>query len=151
MSFPGAILSGLVATFVSYVTTRLTTVNQMGLENIFSTMCTKKEERRLGFILLYVGGAILGLIYAALWSVGVGWPDYLWGFIFGVVQWLALGLALGALPLFHVGIRTGLTPYPGIYMTRLIGPLAFVAGLVHHVIFGFVVAYVYQFFRSRYG
>jgi hypothetical protein len=155
MSLTGAIIAGIVATFVSWVTTRLSTRNQMGMELIFGSMFSRGTQFRqrpiLGFVLLYMGGAILGVIYAALWSVEIGWPDYLWGFIFGVVQWLVLGLALGALPFFHAGIRSGATPYPGPYMTRLLGPLAFVAGLTNHVIFGFVVAYVYQFFRSRYG
>ena len=81
----------------------------------------------------------------------IGWPDYSWGSLFGVIQWLVLGLALAGLPLVHVGIRSGTFPFPGIYMTRLFGPLAFIAGLTNHFIFGFVVAYVYQFFRSRYG
>ena len=48
MSFSGAIIAGLVATFVSYVTTRLSTVNQMGMERIFGTMFTGREHRRLG-------------------------------------------------------------------------------------------------------
>lgn len=151
MSFPGAIIAGLAATFVSYVITRLVTVNQMGMERVFGTMFSGQARPRLGFVLLYLCGAVLGVVYAALWSVEIGWPDYLWGLVFGIVQWLVLGLALGVLPFVHAGVRSGTFPYPGLYMTRLLGPPAFVAGLASHVIFGFVVAYVYQFFRSRYG
>jgi hypothetical protein len=151
MSFSGAVIAGLAATFVVYISTRLTTVNQMGMERFFSGMFTRQEHPRLGFLLLYLFGALLGLVYAALWSVEIGWPDYLYGFIFGVFQWLIFGLAMGALPLFHSGIRSGAIPAPGAYMYRLLGPWALIAGLTNHVLFGFIVAYVYQFFRSRYG
>ena len=151
MSFPGAIIAGLVATALSYVTTRLSTVNRMGLERIFGTMFTRRENPFLGFLLLFLGGAFFGVIYVAFWSVGIGWLDYQWGCIFGGLQWLLLGLALGRLPLVHAGIRSGTFPSPGLYMTRLLGPLAFIAGLMNHVFFGFMVVYVYQFFRTRYG
>lgn len=151
MSFPGAVIAGLVATFICYVTTRLSTMNLMGMEHYLGTMFTRTGSTRLGFLLLFIGGVIFGLIYAALWSVGIGWPDYLYGLIFGIVQWLIVGLLVGLLPAVHVGIQVGTVPAPGFYMTNLLGGWAFLAGLVNHTLFGLVFAYFYQFFMSRYG
>ncbi|MGD0229749.1 MAG: hypothetical protein ABSC19_05225 [Syntrophorhabdales bacterium] len=151
MSIPGAIIAGLVATLILYVLTRLTTMNRMGMERYLSTMFFARANATLGFTLLFVAGGIFGLIYAYLWSMGIGWPDYLYGLINGVVQWLAVGLAIGLLPLVHRGIRSGDVPPPGFYMTNLLGKWAFLAGLVNHAIFGLAIAFVYQFFRGRYG
>ena len=150
MSFPGAIIAGLIATLIFYVITRLSTMNLMGMERYFSTMFTKKENAAVGFVLLFAGGIILGLIYAFLWSAGIGWPSYLYGFIFGIVQWFIVGLLIGILPAVHTGIRSGAIPAPGIYMTNLLGIWALPAGLATNVIFGLVFAFIYQFFRGRY-
>lgn len=151
MSFPGAIIAGLVATFVCFVTTRLSTMNLMGMEHYLGTMFTRTKNMSLGFLLLFAGGVIFGLIYADLWSVGIGWPSYLYGLIFGIVQWLVVGLLVGFLPTVHIGIQAGRVPAPGLYMTNLLGGWAFLAGLVNQVIFGLVFAYFYQFFMGRYG
>ena len=107
MNFPGAVLGGLVATFIVWVITRLSTMNLMGLERYFSTLFNQRQNTIIGFVLLYALGIGLGLVYAALWSVGIGWPSYLYGLIFGVVQWFVIGLLIGFLPAVHAGIRSG--------------------------------------------
>ncbi len=150
MSLVGAIIAGLVATGIFFITTRLTTMNLMGWERYLATMFSERKNPPAGFILLFAGGVVISLLYAALWSVGIGWPSYLYGLIFGIFQWLIAGVLVGALPAFHAGIRAGTVRAPGLYMTNLLGGWAFVAGLVNHVIFGLVVAYFYQFFASRY-
>jgi len=151
MSFPGAVIAGLVATFVFFVLTRLFTMNLMGMERYLGTMFTRRESPVLGFLLLFAWGVIFSLIYAGLWSIGIGWPGYRFGLLFGVIQWLVVGSLIGALPLVHAGIRAGVVPPPGAYMIRLLGPAAFLAGLSSHAIFGLAVAYFYQFFRTRYA
>lgn len=151
MSMLGAIVAGLVATGVFYVITRLTTMNLMGWERYLGTVFTERKNDTAGFVLLFVCGVIISLLYATLWSLGIGWPDYLYGLIFGIVQWLVAGLLAGALPAFHVGIRAGAIRSPGLYMTNLLGRAAFLAGLVNHVIYGLAVAYFYQFFAGRYS
>lgn len=150
MSFPGAILGGLVATFVVWVITRLMTMNLMGLERYFSTMVTEEKNPAIGFAFLYVLGLILGLVYAVLWSAGIGWPSYMYGLIFGVAQWLVLGFLVQFLPRVHAGIRSGTIGAPGLYMTNLAGLWAFPAGLLSNTTFGLTFAFVYQFFASRY-
>ncbi len=150
MSLLGAIVAGLAATAVFYVITRLTTMNLMGWERYLGTMFTERKNDATGLVLLFACGVIISLFYVTLWSLGIGWPDYLYGLIFGIAQWLIAGLLAGALPAFHVGIRAGAIQPPGLYMTNLLGRGAFLAGLVNHVIYGLVVAYFYQFFASRY-
>ncbi|OPY70321.1 MAG: hypothetical protein A4E57_00596 [Syntrophorhabdaceae bacterium PtaU1.Bin034] len=151
MDFAGAVISGLIATFVFTITTRLTTLNQMGMERYFSTMFTRNRHAVLGLALLFVAGCVIALVYAALWSVDIGWPSYLYGLIFGVAQWLVVGLALAALPRVHAGVRAGTERPPGPFMVNILGKWAFLAGLANHVIFGLCIAYFYQFFRGRYG
>ena len=151
MSFPGAIIAGLVATFVFFVLTRLFTMNLMGMERYLSTMFTRREKPSLGLVLLFVWGIVFSVIYASLWSMGIGWPGYRWGLLFGVVQWLLVGLLVGALPMVHVGVRRGIVSPPGAYMTKVLGRAAFLAGLLNHAIFGLAVAFFYQFFRTRYA
>lgn len=150
MSVPGAVIAAVAATFVVWVTTRLSTMNLMGLERYFSTLFTKKENTTAGFALLYLFGIILGLIYAALWSAGIGWIGYLYGFVFGVAQWCVIGLVIGALPAVHKGIRSGTIEAPGIFMTNIAGLWAIPAGLANNALFGLAFAFVYQFFASRY-
>jgi hypothetical protein len=151
MSFLGAVIAGLVATLIFWVTTRLSTMNLMGMERYLGTMFTESKNERLGFVLLFVGGVLFGLIYAALWSADIGWIGYRFGLLFGIVQWLIVGLFVGFLPAVHVGIRVGSVPAPGLYMTNLLGGGAFLAGLANHMIFGLAFAYFYQFFITRYG
>jgi len=151
MSFPGAVIAGLVAMSIFFVVTRLFTMNQMGMERYLATMFSERDRSGLGLILLLVLGMILGLIYAALWSAGIGWPGYFWGPVFGIFQWLLLGLLMAGLPRVHAGIRAGRVPSPGVYMTNLLGGWAFLAGLSTNLVFGLTFAFFYQFFRTLYA
>lgn len=125
-------------------------MNLMGMERYLGTLFTKKENTTVGFVLLYLLGIILGLIYAALWSAGIGWISYLYGVIFGIVQWLVIGVVIGSLPSVHAGIRSGRVKAPGIFMIDLAGLWAIPAGLANNALFGLTFAFVYQFFASRY-
>lgn len=151
MSLLGAIVAGLVATLIFWVITRLFTMNLMGMEHYLGSMFTKNENKKLGLLLLFMEGVLFGIIYAALWAANIGWIGYRFGLLFGIVQWLIVGLFAGFLPAFHAGIREGSMPAPGLYMTNLLGGWAFPAGLATHALFGLAFAYFYQFFITRYG
>lgn len=151
MSVAGAIIAGFVATAVFVVTSRLTTMGQMRMERYLATFFVESDHPLAGFILAFGIGGCFGLLYAVLWALEIGWPSYQYGLIFGIVQWVIVGLVLGSLPRIHGGIRTGMVPAPGPYMMNLLGPLGFLAGLFNHVLFGFCIAYFYQFFATRYG
>ncbi len=151
MSYSGAVVAGLVATLVFWATTRLTTMNLMGMERWFAWMFTARENKKLGFVLLFAAGVLSGLIYAALWSANVGWIGYRFGLLFGAVEWLIVGLFAGFLPAAAADVRSSPARAPGFYMTNLLGGWGFVAGLANYMIFGLAFACFYQFFMLRYG
>lgn len=88
-------------------------------------------------------GSLFAIVYTALWAAGVGSSSAASGALFGVVHWVIVGLMMGAMPMMHAGIRAGSVPAPGVYMLKNDGPMAFIGGLVGHVIYGVVVAVVY--------
>ncbi len=126
-------------------------MGQMRMERYLATFFRGSDHPVLGFIAAFAIGGCFGLAYAGLWALEIGWPTYEYGVVFGAVQWLIVGFLLGGLPRVHGGIRTGIVPTPGPYMKNALGPLGFLAGLANHVLFGFFIAYFYQFFATRYG
>ena len=50
------------------------------------------------------------------------------------------------IPMMHAGIKNGDVEEPGLWMTNQGGMMAFVGGLMGHMIFGIVVALVYNLF-----
>jgi len=53
---------------------------------------------------------------------------------------------MGVVPTMHTAIRAGTVPAPGLYMMNNGGLMAFLGGLVGHMLFGFTVAFVYGLF-----
>ncbi len=47
------------------------------------------------------------------------------------------------IPMMHAGIKSGEVEKPGLWMTNQGGMMAFVGGLMGHMVFGIVVALVY--------
>ncbi len=88
-------------------------------------------------------GVVFGLVYAFLWSRGFGAATWGIGLIFGIAQWLIVGMVMGMIPMMHVGIKSGAVKAPGLWMTNDGGVMAFMGGLVGHAIFGAVTALVY--------
>jgi hypothetical protein len=92
----------------------------------------KQDAVTLGGAIHFSMGILFAIIYAALWSVGIGSPTWWWGIIFGAVH----GLLVIALLL--------------VVMHRLPRPSASITGLAvmgailfNHIVFGVVVALVY--------
>jgi hypothetical protein len=50
--------------------------------------------------------------------------------------------------MMHVGIKAGTIQAPGVYMLNAGGMMAFVGGLIGHVVYGLVVALVYGAFPA---
>jgi len=57
-----------------------------------------------------------------------------------------VGVMMGAIPMLHAGIKAGSVSTPGVFMLNSGGMMAFMGGLIGHVIFGVVVALVYGLF-----
>ena len=115
------------------------------------------QLRLLGTMMLpdgaaaYVGGGmihaimsvIFALIHIAIYNaLGLGSNLMLWGLAFGVVHWMAAGIAMGMMPMMHSGIKHGTIGAPGIFASAY--PVVTSAGfLLLHLVFGVVVAAIY--------
>jgi len=149
MNVLGAIVASLVGTAVFTMVMVLAPrmgMPKMDIVGLLGTMFGK-ENRLLGWMMHGMLGMIFGLIYAFLWSLGVGAPTWLGGLAFGTVQWLIVGMLMGLMiPMMHAGIRRGEVKSPGYWMTNDGGMMAFLGGLLGHMIFGIVIALVYSLF-----
>lgn len=145
MDILSAVISGIVGTIaISAVMAMapLMGMPKMDIVGMLSTMFGK-PNKVLGWIMHFMMGVVFALIYALLWSIGIGSAGWLSGLIFGAVHWLVVGLMMAMIPVMHVGIKNGDVEAPGLWMTNQGGILAFIGGLMGHMIFGLVAALVY--------
>jgi len=148
MNVIGAVVAGLVGTAVFSMILAMAPrmgMPRMDIVGLLSTMFGK-ENRPLGWMMHLMMGVIFALIYALLWSRGILAPTWLGGLVFGALHWLIVGMIMGMIPMMHMGIRSGRVMAPGLWMTKGGGMLAFVGGLMGHMVFGVVTALVYSLF-----
>jgi hypothetical protein len=93
---------------------------------------SKESAVTLGGAIHFSLGVVFAVIYAALWSLGIGSPTWYWGMLFGAVHGLLIILLL------LVVMR--LFPQVSPYFNKLGVMLAI---LLNHIVFGVVVAVVY--------
>jgi hypothetical protein len=150
MNLIGAIVAGFIATLV--FTAVLMMAPRMGMPrmdivDLLGTMFSAKSNRALGWVMHLMMGMVFGLVYAFLWTQGIGSDTWLYGLVFGAIHWLVVGVMMALIPMMHAGIKSGAVKAPGMWMTGNGGGLmAFMGGLVGHMIFGVVVALVYAAF-----
>ena len=130
MNVFGAIVAGLVGAAVFSMVMVMAPRMGMPKMDIIGLLGTMfgKENRLLGWMVHVMIGILFGLIYAFLWSKGIGAPTIAGGLIFGAAQWLIVGIVMGMIPFMHIGIRRGEVKAPGLWMTNNGGMLAFGAG-----------------------
>lgn len=148
MNVIGIIVAGLVGTIaISMVMAMAPKMGmpKMDIVDLLSSMFGK-PNRSLGWMMHFMMGVVFALIYTLLWSYGVGSPTLLNGLLFGAVHWLIVGMVMGMMPMVHAGIRSGVVKAPGLWMTKNGGVMAFMGGLVGHIVFGLVVVLVYNLF-----
>ena len=149
MNILGAIVAGLAGTAVFSMVMLMAPkmgMPKMDIVGLLGSMLGK-ENRQLGWMMHAMLGVVFGLVYAFLWSKGIGSPTWHGGAIFGAGQWLIVGMIMGAMiPMMHAGIRSGEVKAPGFWMTNNGGMMAFAGGLFGHLVFGAVVALVYSLF-----
>ena len=93
----------------------------------------KQDAVTLGGAIHFTMGILFAIIYAALWSVGIGSPVWWWGLIFGLVHGM----------LVIVSLYVVLHRYP--QLSEILNGLPVVAAiLLNHMVFGLVVAIVYS-------
>ena len=146
MNILNAVIAGIVATIV--FTMVLVMAPKMGMPkmdivSLLGSRFSAKSNQALGWMMHLMMGIVFALIYAFLWSNGIGAATWLGGLVFGAIHWLIVGMVMGMIPMMHVGIKSGTVQAPGLWMTNNGGVMAFMGGLVGHMIFGVVVALVY--------
>jgi uncharacterized membrane protein YagU involved in acid resistance len=146
MNILSAVIAGTVASLVFSVILAIAPrmgMPKMDIVSLMGSMFSAKSNQTLGWMMHLMMGIVFALIYAFLWSSGVSGATWLGGLIFGAVQWLLVGMVMGMIPMVHVGIKSGVVQAPGMWMTNNGGAMAFMGGLVGHMIFGAVIALVY--------
>lgn len=149
MSIIGAIVAGIVGTAVFTMVMVMAPrmgMPKMDIVGMLGSMFNKDGNRSLGMIIHLMMGVVFTLIYAGVWSAGIGSATLVGGLIFGAIHWLVVGMGMGMIPSMHAGIKAGTVGAPGLYMTNNGGMMGFMGGLIGHLVFGLVVALVYPLF-----
>ncbi len=147
MNILNAVIAGVVASLVFSMVLALAPkmgMPKMDIVSLLGSMFSAKSNQALGWMMHVMMGVVFALIYAFLWSLGIGTATWMGGLIFGAVQWLIVGMVMGMMPMMHVGIKSGEINAPGLWMTNNGGLMAFMGGLIGHMIFGIVIALVYS-------
>ncbi|MFW6069388.1 MAG: hypothetical protein ACOC9E_07375 [Chloroflexota bacterium] len=149
MSILGAIVAGLIGTAV--ITIVMNMAPQMGMPKMdivgmLGSMFSPEGNRTLGLAMHLMMGIVFAIIYALLWNAGLGTVGLLWGALFGAGHWIVAGAMMGGMSMMHAGVKAGAVEAPGVFMVNNGGVMAFMGGLIGHVIFGLVVSLVYGLF-----
>lgn len=148
MNILAVVISGIVGTVAISMVMALAPnmgLPKMDIVGMLSTMFGK-PNRTLGWIMHVLMGIVFALIYAFLWSLGIGSASWLSGLLFGIGHWLVIGVMFALIPMMHAGIKSGEVEKPGLWMTNQGGMMTFMGGLIGHMVFGIVVALVYGLF-----
>ena len=97
----------------------------------------------MGAMVHAVMSVVFGLIHGAVFSAAdIDSAQAAWGLLFGLVHWVAVGMALGMLPLMHPRIRDGEMQAPGFYALSY-PPMTAMGFLMLHLVFGVIVGALY--------
>ncbi len=146
MNILAAVAAGLAGTIVMSMLMAMGPsmgLPKMDIVGILGSMFNKNGNRTWGWIVHLMMGSIFAVIYTVLWSAGIGTRHLAGGALFGAVHWLIAGLMMGGVPMMHAGVKAGTVKAPGVYMLSEGGAMAFIGGLMGHVVYGLVVALVY--------
>ena len=111
---------------------RLPRMDVVGMLGAFAAP-NKQDAATMGGAIHFMLGVVFALLYAALWSIGIGRPTWEWGLIFGGIHGMLVIL-----------LTTVLTRrYPQL-SPHISGAHVAAAILLNHMIYGVVVAVVYS-------
>lgn len=94
---------------------------------------TKEAAVTLGGAIHFSVGVLFAVVYAALWSIGIGHPTWTWGLLFGTVHGLLV------IVLLRVG-AVRMYPQMSSYVSQA---RVLIAIVLSHIIYGVIVAVVY--------
>ena len=149
MNIFGAVAAGIVGTIIMTMVMQMAPkmgMPKMDIVGMLGSMFSADGNRMVGMVMHFMMGIVFAVVYAFLWSAGIGTVGLLWGVLFGAVHWLISGVMMGGMSMMHAGVKAGTVDAPGVFMVNSGGMMAFMGGLMGHVIFGLVVALVYGFF-----
>jgi hypothetical protein len=138
MEIGAAMMSGIVgvaATTIIHNMLPIIGLPRVNIAGVLGTWLLQPGTRAaiLGVVLHFGFGAGFGVLYAWLWSQGVGNISYQWGIMFGAVHGL---IAAAIIPVL-------LHRYPR-PKEMLEGPITLIALFVLHVLFGLIVSLQYR-------
>jgi hypothetical protein len=138
MEIGAAMMSGVVgvaATTIIHNMLPIIGLPRVNIAGVLGTWLLNPGGRAaiVGIMLHFSFGAGFGVLYAWLWSLGVGSVGYEWGIMFGAIH----GLIAAAI----IPILLHLYPRP---KEMLEGPITLIAIFVLHVLFGLVVSLQYR-------
>lgn len=140
MDIVGAIVAGLAGTAV--MTALMYMAPTMGMPKMdiigmLGTMVAAKRDTAtiLGVVMHFMMGVIFAIVYALLWSAGIGDPTWIWGVIFGAVH----GVVVIAMMPIMMRMHPRSPEMAG-------GPQLMAGQLMGHLVYGVVVALVYATF-----
>ena len=93
----------------------------------------KLDAVTLGGAIHFTLGVFFALIYTALWGIGIGYPIWWWGLIFGAVHGILVILML------FLGVHVSLLFSEGTNRVRVM-----LAILLNHMVFRLVVGLIYS-------
>ncbi len=140
MNVIGAIIAGVVGTAVMTIlmyVAPMMGMPKMDIIGMLGSMITtdKRQATGLGLAMHMMMGILFALVYALLWSAGVGGATALWGIVFGAIHTIAVLIVMPMMMRVH--------PRPPEMDS---GPMTMMGQLVGHMVFGLVVALVYATF-----
>jgi hypothetical protein len=140
MDIAGAIVAGLAGTAVMTVlmyVAPMMGLPKMDIVGMLGSMFTanKGVATVLGLMAHFMAGVVFALIYALLWSIGLGSATWLWGLVFGAVHGM---VAIVMVPLL-MRMHPRAPEMAG-------GAMAKAGMLMAHLVYGLIVALVYAAF-----
>ena len=94
----------------------------------------KQDAVTLGGAIHFTMGVLFSIIYAGLWSLGIGSPTLGWGLLFGCIHGLFIIFVLLLVARRH----------PLLSEEPFTEPRVMLAVVLNHMIYGLVVAFVYS-------
>lgn len=137
MFITSAIIAGLIGTVgmtILMFIAPMMGLPKMDIISMLGTMFTtnKSAATIIGVVIHFMMGAVFGIIYALLWSFGIGTSTWLWGLIFGAVHGLMVAFMMPLVAKMHPR------------EPEMAGGAMQVFGLVMgHMVFGLIVALTY--------
>lgn len=137
MDIWNAVLAGLVGTAVMtaliYVGPMMG-MPRMDMLGMLGTMLTPNRGAAygIGAVMHFAMGAVFAIVYAWLWSLGVGAPEWTSGLVFGLIHGVVAAAVMPVMLRMH--------PRPP---EMTLGAIAILGLLMGHAAFGIVVGLVY--------